>query len=189
MAKDRENPLPRLVRLCREGNKEAWMELIDRITPLIFSICRKMRLSREDSLDIFGQVSYLLLKNLDNLKSASKILSYVATITRREIYASSRKESIYGSLEELSHSKAKDSQETPDKIREKSERSELLLESMAELPDRDYKLLQALFFDEDNPSYEKIGKKLGVPASSIGPLRQRALNKLYKILKRKRFIL
>ena len=75
-----------IIQKCLAGDDDSWHELIDLVAPTIFSICRKSRFSRDESFDIFGQVSLQLLNNIDSLRSPEKILSFVGTITRRQIY-------------------------------------------------------------------------------------------------------
>lgn len=175
-----------LVKSCREGNRADWNELIFRITPLIFSICTKMGLSREESFDIFGQVSYLLLKNLNILKSTNKVLSYIITMTKREIYAFGRKEKLRRCLEKtLASEKSNVYSRTPEEEYYLSSRSETLLKALAKLPARDSRFIQMMFFAPEKYNYEEISKKVNMPVSSIGPYRARCLVKLLKILKEK----
>jgi len=158
--------------------------LIDLIYPIVISICRGMRLSRDETFDIFGQIQWLLLTNLKNLKSHDKLLYYVATMTRREIREADRRsnllkhlhraiiEAIYSALNKA-----------PDAILDDTQRSEILMRAMAKLPPKCYKLLTALFFEDRIPTYEEISKRFGIPVSSIGPTRERCLKRLQKILK------
>ena len=188
MQRKSQNALTNLVKKCRAGDKEAWAVLVDVITPVIFSICRRMRLSREESFDIFGQVCYLLLKNLENIKSAEKVVGYVATMTRREIYAYHRKHRLYESLENQVHDfPAEADRSDPDKMLEKTRRSEKLIKALLSLPERDFELIRMLFLEKDTPSYKETSRRLGIPEASIGPTRARSLKKLYRILKRKKF--
>jgi RNA polymerase sigma factor (sigma-70 family) len=157
---------------------------MDHITPLVLSICQKNRLSQEESCDVFGQVSFKLLTNLKNIKSASRLLGYVRTLTINEtinIFRKSRLDEkatlhIYDTLYNLKPP-------TPEEIFEYSKRVEWLLEALARLPKREYQLLRALFLETSEPSYREIAKRFDIPVSSIGPTRARGLGKLYKILK------
>ena len=186
MVKDSEGKyISELVAGCLEGEKAAWTELIQRITPLVFSICGRMKLSREDSYDVHGQVSYLLWKNLSSLKSSEKLLAYVTTITRRVVFALQQKAKLLKRVEEaMEEEMIFPDPERPDDLYEETERREALMRAIAQLPPKEYKLMQALFFEAGNPSYEEIGQRLGIPASSIGPSRMRCFKKLYRILKR-----
>jgi RNA polymerase sigma factor (sigma-70 family) len=188
MKKSDRSMLSELVSRCRRGDKEAWNQLIEMVTPLVFSICRTMQLSREESFDIFGQVSYLLLSNLDRLRSPEKILSYVATTTRREVFALNRRARLFEYLGDLHwEDKGMFSDKTPDKMYEQMKNMEMLMKAIVLLPKRDYELIKALFLDTSEPSYEEIAKRLRMPVSSIGPTRARSLAKLKRILKKKGF--
>ena len=76
---------------------------------------------------------------------------------------------------------------SPEDIYEEARRRDIILEGMSRLSKKDSQLLSALFLDPNRPSYKEISSKLGMPVSSIGPTRAKALEKLYKILKRMRF--
>lgn len=188
MNERRSETLANIIELCREGNNAAWHELIDLIAPLLFSLCKRSKLSRDESFDIFGQVSLDLVRNIDTIKSPKRIFSFIATITRRKIFSFYQKMRLTeyfdaDSIPIVADSKTK----TPELQYEDIRRREILMEAMLKLGERDYELLKALFFDPHNPSYEEIARRLKCPASSIGPNRARALARLGRILKQKRY--
>jgi len=186
MAKHPKAYLSNLVSRCQKGNDKAWHELIDLVGPVIFSLCRKSRLSRDESFDIFGRVSLQLVGSIDSLKSPEKVFSFVATITRRQIY------NFYQTLRMVEFMDDQAIQAVPDKaggspekIYELTRQRRILIKAMHHLPERDYRLMEMLFFDPDEPSYQEIAIKLKMPVSSIGPIRAKVLAKLYRILKNK----
>ena len=188
MSRAGEKTNTELIRACLIGDPLAWERLVDLVTPLIFSICGTMRLSREESFDVFGQVSYMLLRNLDNVKSADKLMSYVATMTRREIGELSRRSRLAERSRQAIVKALYDiTPESPEKSYELTRLSEIVNRAMVQLPERDYRLLRALFFEEEEPNYEHIAARFNMPVSSVGPTRLRCLKKLYRILKQKRF--
>lgn len=188
MNERRSETLANIIELCREGNNAAWHDLIDLIAPLLFSICRKSKLSRDESFDIFGQVCLDLVRDISTIRSSSRIFSFVATITRRKIFSFYQKMRLAEYLDADSIPIfAEDKAKAPDLLYDGIRRRELLMEAMLKLPKRDYELLKALFFDPGSPSYEEIARRLKCPQSSIGPTRARALAKLGKILKQKRY--
>ena len=182
------NEIAELVKRCRKGDKQAWSELMKRVSPVIFSICRTMRLSREESFDVYGQVSYLLLTNLNKLRSPEKLLSYVSTTTKREVYALSKRSKFFEYMQDTELLEQSDpNHATPDELYRISKNKEILMKAMAMLPQRDYDLLRILFFESGEPDYEKASAMLDIPVSSIGPTRARSLAKLKKILKKEGF--
>jgi len=186
VSKKSGDDLAALVNRCLQGDKQAWAELIDRLYPIVTSICRSMKLSWDETLDIFGQIQWLLLLNLKNVKSPEKLRFYVTTMTRREIREADRRSNLLKHLHwpiiEALYSALN---KTPDAILEDAQRSEKLMLAMAKLPPRCYKLLTALFLEDRPPAYEEISRRFGIPVSSIGPTRERCLKRLQKILKGK----
>jgi RNA polymerase sigma factor (sigma-70 family) len=186
MPKDHRAFFNNLISRCKEGDDKAWHELIDLVGPVIFSHCRKSRLSRDESFDIFGRVSYQLVNSINSLKSPEKILSFVITITRRQIYNFYQNLKIvdfYG--EQTLDSIPDDVGVSPDKLYETTRIRQVLMEAMSHLSDRDNKLVKMLFFDPNEPSYKEISEKLKMPVSSIGPIRAKILARLYQVLKKK----
>jgi RNA polymerase sigma factor (sigma-70 family) len=178
-----------IVRRCLAGDQKAWKVLTLRLTPLIIGICRTMRLSRDETYDVHGQVSYLLVRNLRNLRSPKKLLSYVGRITRNEALKIIRKLKLQETsestlIENLPGARNLPPDESYDSVR----RTEAVAAAMAMLPERCFELIWALFFDADEPSYKEILKHLGIPVQSIGPTRKRCLEKMKKIMKRHKLI-
>jgi RNA polymerase sigma factor (sigma-70 family) len=175
-----------LIEKCRSGDEESWHELLDLVAPTIFGLCKKSRLSREESFDVFGQVSLQLVNTIASLRSPEKIVSFVATITRRQIYGYYKKIQALEFLDEQTVlSLADENQSDPETDLVRSSQREILLEAMSHLSERDFRLIKMLFFDPEEPSYVEIARKLKMPVSSVGPIRGKALAKLYQILKRK----
>ncbi len=176
-----------LIEKCRAGKEEAWQELIDVIAPVIFSICKQNKLSRDESFDIYGQVCYELVNSIHSLKSPEKISYFVATMTRRKIYNFYRKLKISEVIDlDISELLPDSRNPDPEEVYHNRNQRVLLLRAMSKLPEKEYLLLKMLFFDSEEPSYKDISKKLKVPVSSIGPTRGKALSSLKRILKWKK---
>jgi len=176
-----------LIDLCRRGDERAWHELIELVGPVIFSLCRKSRLSRDESFDIFGQISLDLVDNIASLRSPQKILSFVATMTRRKIYAFYRHMRLLEYFEgSLPDGGPADQSADPGEGYEHHRQRAILMEAVMKLPPRESQLVRALFFDQDRPSYKDISQRMKFPVSSIGPTRARALARLYRLLRKRR---
>lgn len=184
-ASSRPSVLADLIVRCRADEASAWQELIDLVSPVILSVCRKMSLSQEESLDIFGQVCYLLLANLGQLRSSDKLFGYVASITRHEVYSHIRRGRLFveGGTGQAEESLVYDDSAQDEQL-EEADRTKILMEALGKLSRREYELVKALFLDETEPSYQEISSRLGMPVASIGPTRARALAKLKRYLQR-----
>jgi len=179
--------LTSLVKRClNHDDEKAWNILAERISFIIGVICRKMRLSQEETGEISGRVFLKFLENLENIKTPDKLLSYVATVTRREIYEMFRKEKLHQRLTpEISEVLYANDIHLPDKMFESALDADALCKAMASLPEKDFQLLQMLFFEYPKPSYDQISIKMKIKVSSIGPTRARIIDKLRKYLNKR----
>jgi RNA polymerase sigma factor (sigma-70 family) len=171
-----------LLESLREGDERAWSEVVALVSPLIFSACRKMRLNRDESYDVFGQVCYQLLQNLDKIHSPQKLPGYVATITRREVLARLRRHRRFVNDETVLQALTDMAAEEPTVLHDQLGQSRQLMSALLRLPPRDYQLLTLLFLEPAQPSYEEVARQLQIPVSSIGPTRQRSLAKLRRLM-------
>lgn len=186
MAGKKAKYLKSLVDRCLSGSEQAWDELVSIVTPSVFGVCKSMNLARDESLEVFGQVCYLLLQNLRTLKSAEKLLSFTSITARREaLRMRNRDRTLQRILGTQSIRVTSGDSKNPEELLEAEQKRETLIAAVLSLSEKESKLMWSLFFDESSPRYEEISQRLGIPESSIGPTRARCLSKLRKILKRK----
>jgi RNA polymerase sigma factor (sigma-70 family) len=73
-----------LVGLAANGDRLAWDQLVDRYAPLVWSICRRYRLTQADADDVSQSVWLRLVENLANLREPQALPGWLATTTSRE---------------------------------------------------------------------------------------------------------
>lgn len=174
-----------LVRGCRDGSSEAWGALIERYGPMIYGISRRFRLMPEDCADVFGQVCKLILENLGKLRSTDRLAGYIATTTQRACLAQLRDHDHRVRILRLAVDEGRFPTQLdvdPEAVGLSALRAHLVHQALGRQDQRCRELLQALFFDEAEPSYDAISRSLAVPISSIGPTRSRCLEKFRKTL-------
>jgi len=172
-----------LVRACIRGEAAAWEALITRYERLIYSISRTQHLTADEADEVFQQVCFLLLTRLETLKDHSRLSAWVITTTLRECWKLRRRvreREDEADPDSLVH--IPDPQPLPDEVIERLERQHLIRQGLKELPERCRRLLVLLFYEKR--SYEEISRELGLPPSSIGPVRARCLKRLKKVLER-----
>lgn len=171
--------LTALVTRARNGDKQAWDELVERYSPLIWSICRRYRLGRADAEDAGQSVWLQLVDQLAALRDPAALPGWLATTIQREcgrVLRAARKQEPPGHL--------LDAADIPDQVTEaaghellRAERHAALREAFMHLPPRSQKLISLLIQDPPVP-YAEISAMLGIPVGSIGPSRGRCLDKL-----------
>jgi RNA polymerase sigma factor (sigma-70 family) len=165
-------------RVCG-GDQEAWNELIERYAPLVWSICVRYQLERQDIDDVGQSVWLLLVENIGELREPAALPGWLATTTKHEC------------LRIVRDARRRDRQALPPEDQMPPDVSATVIEqeiieaevnaalraAFAELPASCHELLSLLISDPP-PGYAEISRKLDMPVGSIGPTRARCLDRL-----------
>lgn len=173
-----------LVTLCLRGDAQAWEALILRYRRLIYSIPVKFNFTTADASDVFQVVCLKLIEHLHEVKDETKISAWLITTTTRQcIHVRSQRMRESGAAEDFEETA--DSGVNVEDIQIQIQEQQTIRDAVEKLPERCRQLLELLYFDTKNPSYEEIGKTMNMPVPSIGPTRARCLEKLRTVLRRK----
>ena len=168
-----------LVTSARNGDKQAWDELFERYAPLIWSICRRYRLSQMDADDVGQNVWLQLVGQLAAIREPAALPGWLATTTRRECCRVLRRTRQQPAPDHWPDDAviADTMTGTVESELLRTERSAALREALTQLPPDSRRLIALLIQDPPVP-YAEISVKLGIPVGSIGPHRARCLQKL-----------
>ncbi len=173
---DSSNPLDsRLIQNCVNGDSDAWRQFVARYERLIFSVALRICRDREVAADVMQQVFLQIYQQLDELTTVTNLSAWIVTIARR------RSCDYLRSLRPLDPLPEEGFEDSTDDFSRLQQRHAIEM-AMAQLPARTQQLIELLYMSPDNPSYEEVARRLGMPVSSIGPTRLRALKKLKKLL-------
>jgi RNA polymerase sigma factor (sigma-70 family) len=168
-----------LVTCAQYGDPQAWDALVERLSPLIWSICRRYRLVGADAEDAAQMVWLRLVDQLDKIRDPAAIVGWLATTTRRECCRALR-----AARWPQAAWPSPDAEAIPDEQAYTAEhellaaeRQAALREALAQLTPREQELIAILTADPPMP-YAEISARLGIPVGSIGPTRGRCLDKL-----------
>ncbi len=168
-----------LVTRARSGDKRSWDALVERYAPLIWSICRRYRLSRADAEDVGQSIWLLLVDQLDKVRDPAALPGWLATATRRECGRVPR--AARGPHAPANGLDAENLPAGQDEGAEQellaAERHAALREAFTHLPPDGQRLIALLIADPPLPHTE-ISARLGIPVGSIGPNRGRCLAKI-----------
>ncbi|WP_340540239.1 RNA polymerase sigma factor [Nocardioides sp. GXZ039] len=173
-----------LVAGAREGDSDAWTELMSRFDALLRATARRYRLSDADTEDITQNVWLLLVEHLDRLREPKALPGWIAVTAAREcgrLVGRARRTVAVDpteptGLDQLELACLGDVEE-PDAGVLRTEAQQAVRAGLDELPARSQDLL-LLLAQADSPSYAEISKRLDMPIGSIGPTRARCLHKL-----------
>jgi len=176
-------PDAELLAACRRWDPRAWRSLVDRYRRLMYGIPRALGLQPADAEEVFQQTFTALLRSLDRLQDGSRIEAWLVTTSRRAslrlIRDTHRREQAVASAVQDSLADAHPPDQTERILRfVEGERVRRVVESLGD-PCRP--LLLGLFGDPPQ-AYRDLARSTGLPIGSVGPLRERCLERLRRRL-------
>jgi RNA polymerase sigma factor (sigma-70 family) len=165
-----------LVAAATAGDQQAWDSLTRAFGPMIWAIAGAHRLRHADAADVSQATWLALLEHLRDLKDPARVGAWLATTARREclrVLRDKGRRVLYG--DDAPEHESPDP--SPGAALLLSERDQILWRAFERLRPSDQALLRMLMADP-RPSYEEISAALDMPIGSIGPTRQRALDRL-----------
>jgi RNA polymerase sigma factor (sigma-70 family) len=171
-----------IVRLCASGDERAWETLVRRYRRLVYAVPNRAGLPSDEVEEVFHGTFARLAERIGSIRDPERVRPWIVTtakrmtidcmrarVDRREVAAPDETLALASDPAELA----------PDSL-ERLERQHAVRRALLGLDDRCRRLLTALFYgaSEGAPSYEGIGRELGMPIGSIGPTRARCLQKL-----------
>ncbi|HLX48780.1 MAG TPA: sigma-70 family RNA polymerase sigma factor [Streptosporangiaceae bacterium] len=168
-----------LVARAADGDQGAWNELVERYAPLIWSVCLRYKLGRQDIDDVGQSVWLLLVENIGNLRDPAALPGWLATTAQRECFRVMRAAHRHDHRE-LPSGDQMSSSPGAATIEEEilaAERDAALRAAFAELRRPCRELLSMLMCDPPC-SYADISATLDMAVGSIGSMRARCLSEL-----------
>jgi RNA polymerase sigma factor (sigma-70 family) len=167
-----------LVLAARDGSRPAWEELVDRFTPLLWVVARGHRLSADDAADAVQMTWLRCVERLDQVRNPDSVAAWLMAICRRESLTLLRRRA-RAQPDPFAEIADPVGGEVADAVIDREERG-ILREVILGLPERQRRVLLALLeaYDGAGGGYREIAELLGLPVGSIGPTRQRALQRL-----------
>lgn len=156
---------------CREGEEQAWTELVERFSRYVYAIAANAyRLPKHDAEDVFQEVFSRTYERLGDLREDGAIKPWIAQLTRRLSIDRLRAGGREVPTEQLPEPGA------IDETLERLDQALLVREAMATLPEHCQEIVDR-FFAHDQ-SYRTIGEALDIPAGTIASRISRCLAKL-----------
>jgi RNA polymerase sigma factor (sigma-70 family) len=175
--------LAALVRDAANGDQAAWSGLVERFSPLVWSVVRGFQLTGEESADAYQQTWLVLVQHLDRIRDPAMVGGWLAATARREALMILRRRARTGQDDVPD---APDPGPLPDDALLAADlaadRNAALRHAYGQLPVRCQKLL-GLLFAEPRPSYADVAAAVGAPIGSLGPSRDRCLQRLRELMK------
>ena len=180
-----------LIERCRQGDAAAWGRLVQQYARLVHSIPVRYGLHAAEVDDVGQEVFLALAQQLHQIIDPESLPAWLMTTARRASWRIMQKQRREQPLSEIDLSGAQTEQTlqpigqpvpSMQQLLQGWQNQEMLTQGFAGLGDRCQELLTMIFLDQDEPSYDDISSKLGIPKGSIGPTRNRCLQQLHTLL-------
>ena len=155
---------------------DAFDRLVGRHDPRLRRVARAYGLSAWDVDDVVQATWLSYLEHGHALREPAALGAWLETTARRlSLRALQRR--VREQLTETGDATVADCTAEPEPVLLAAERRTVLLGALAELPDRQRRLMRLLVLRPEL-SYEEVGRRLAMPVGSIGPTRARCLDRL-----------
>lgn len=158
-----------------QQDQRAWREIVDRLKGVAWKVLYGFQMSEEDRKDAFASTFFRLYEHLGSINDHDKLPGWVATTARNEAHTIFRRQRHTVPMDELALRDTPagdlDDQIVADEIRA------AMHAAFRRLPKESQALMRLLTTDPPL-GYDEISAILDMPRGSIGPLRQRCLERL-----------
>lgn len=170
---------PDLVRRALDRDESAWRTLVDRLSGVVWKVLNTYEMSATDREEAFASTFFRLYEKLAAIHEPRALPKWVATTARNEANAMYRSRKRTVPTEELPLREIIPGDHDRSMLDDELLRAVLI--AFAKLPPKAQALLR-LVTAVPALSYDEIGDLLGIPHGSIGPMRQRYLDRLRSLL-------
>jgi RNA polymerase sigma factor (sigma-70 family) len=179
-----------LLLACQRGDSDAWTTLVVRYQKLIYAIPRRAGLDDDQCADIFQQTFQTLFEHLDRIDQPDRVRAWLVTTAKRATERLQQRNARWQPLPESGDTESDeatpqewlDPAPLPDEVVSRLEEQHLVRTGVAALEERCRRLLTMLFYEPQQLPYAEIAAQIGIPTGSIGPTRNRCLQKLRSLL-------
>lgn len=157
-----------LVSRCRDGNDDAWRELVDRFGPKVYAVAYHFTMKREDAEELSQEVFLKIFENLHRYDGGFPLVAWILSVSRNlciDRYRRKKREKSFRFVSDEAVTVLLKSDDDPASMALKKERTKLLFSALAEIPEDLAEIL--VLRDLNGLAYDEIGKALDLPDGTV----------------------
>jgi RNA polymerase sigma-70 factor, ECF subfamily len=157
-----------LVERCRQGEDEAWRELVDRFGRKIYSVAYHFTLKREDAEELAQEIMLKIFENLHRYDGSFPLVAWIVSLSRNlciDRYRRRKRENSFRFVSDDAVAPLLTSHDDPAAETLQKERTKLLFSALAEIPEDLAEVL--VLRDLDGLAYEEIARALELPDGTV----------------------
>jgi len=158
------------------GDPAAWEALVHHFSGVVSAVTWSYRLNAADSADVAQALWLSLFEHIDQIRNPEALGGWIQSVTQRLCLRHQKRAGREVLLVDL----GADLPAPVDSVDAgllRAERRATVKRAIGSLPPRQQELMTVLT-QEPAPSYEQVSSTLGMPIGSIGPTRQRSIERL-----------
>lgn len=157
-----------LAERCRQGDEEAWRELVDRFGPKIYSVAYHFTLKREEAEELAQEAFLKIFENLHRYDGSFPLAAWILSVSRNlciDRYRRRKREKAFRFVSDEAVAPLLKSQDDPSANALRKERVKLLFSALSEIPEDLAEIL--ILRDLDGLAYEEISRALELPDGTV----------------------
>ena len=157
-----------LVERCRQGDDDAWRELVDRFGQKIYSVAYHFTLRREDAEELSQEIFLKIFESLDKYNGGFPLIAWIVALARNlciDRYRRRKREQSFRFVSDEAVAPLLKAREDPSADAIRKERTKMLFWALAEIPEDLAEIL--VLRDLDGLAYEEIGQALELPDGTV----------------------
>ena len=166
-----------LVERALDRDQAAWRRLVDILKGVAWKVIYSFDLPEEDRKDVFASTFFRLHERLATIREPVKLPGWIATTARNEALTTCRARQRVVPMDDHDLPLGAIASDELDTAMLDDELSVAVRGAVRDLSPQHQALLR-LLTTEPPLSYDEISATLGIPRGSIGPIRQRCLERL-----------
>lgn len=180
-----------LVERCRAGEEPAWRVLVVRYQRLVFTVPRRAGLSEADAAEVFQATFTALFEQLGRLDQADRLRAWLVTTARRQTLQQLDRLRRHATVplgartppadgaesDEMPDVPDEDGLGPPERL-EELQAQDRVRRALDSLDRRSRELLSYLYLSDPPLAYEEVAARMGMALGSVGPTRNRCMEKL-----------
>lgn len=157
-----------LVERCRNGDDEAWRQMVDHLGKRVYSVAYHFSLKREDAEELSQEIFLKIFENLHRFDGSYPLVAWVVSIARNlciDRYRRKKRERSFRFVSDEAVAPLLTSGDDPAAEAIRKERTKLLFWALGEIPEDLAEIL--VLRDLEGLAYEEIGKALDLPDGTV----------------------
>ncbi|HET7451917.1 MAG TPA: sigma-70 family RNA polymerase sigma factor [Thermoanaerobaculia bacterium] len=175
-----------LAAACRTGDETAWSALVDRYGRRVYGIAYHFTLRKEDAEELSQEIFLKVFENLHRYDGQYAFGAWIVSLARNlciDQYRRRKREKSFVHVSDESVLPLLSATDDPARNALQKERTKLLFEAIAELPEELSEIL--ILRDLDGLAYDEIGAALELPEGTVKSRLFRARAETARIIRRK----